>query len=185
MQFISDWSNGPEGTFIIYQDSTQGTGGDVMRVALSGDRTPRPLVNTPFDETDGVVSADGKWLAYVSTESGRNEVYVRQMGTGSERQPVSTAGGLTPRWRRDGRELYYLATASTMVFGATAPDGRLMAVTISPDGRPGVPIPLFSVRALGSQFDTKDGQRFLVNVENRSAPLPITVDLNWINRLRR
>ncbi len=88
-------------------------------------------------------------------------------------------------WRRDGRELYYLATASTMAFGATVLDGRLMAVSISPDGRPGVPTPLFSVRARGSQFDTKGGQRFLVNVESRNAALPVTVDLNWTTRLRR
>ena len=131
------------------------------------------------------MSGDGKWLAYVSTESGRNEVYLRAVGVGSERLRVSTAGGLSPRWRRDSRELYYLATASTMVFGATVRDGRLMAVAISPDGRPGVPTPLFSVLARGSQYDTKDGQRFLVNVENRGASLPITVDLNWTTRLRR
>jgi Tol biopolymer transport system component len=185
VQFVSDWSRDPEGPFIVYQDATPTTRIDLMRVALTGDRTPRPLVDTLFDDTDGVVSTDGKWLAYVSTESGRNEVYVRPIGTGTDRLPVSTAGGLTPRWRRDGRELYYLATASTMVFGATVPDGRLMAVTISPDGRPSVPTPLFSVRAVGSQFDTRDGQRFLVNVENRVASLPITVDLNWTTRLRR
>ncbi len=185
VQFISDWSNGPEGTFIIYQDFTPATRSDLMRVAVSGDGTPQRLVDTPFDDTDGVVSGDGKWLAYVSTESGRNEVYLRGVGVGSERLRVSTAGGLSPRWRRDSRELYYLATASTMVFGATVPDGRLMAVAISPDGRPGVPTPLFSVLARGSQYDTKDGQRFLVNVENRGASLPITVDLNWTTRLRR
>ena len=51
-----------------------------MLVAVSGDRTPRPLVDTAFDDTDGVVSANGKWLAYVSTDSGRNEVYVRAIG---------------------------------------------------------------------------------------------------------
>ena len=152
VQFISDWSNGPEGTFIIYQDVTPETRSDLMRVAVSGDGTPQRLVDTPFDDTDGVVSGDGKWLAYVSTESGRNEVYLRAVGVGSERLRVSTAGGLSPRWRRDSRELYYLATASTMVFGATVPDGRLMAVAISPDGRPGVPTPLFSVLARGSQY---------------------------------
>jgi Tol biopolymer transport system component len=183
VQFVSDWSNGPEGNFIIYQDTTPATRSDLMRVAVSGDRAPQRLVGTPFDDTDGVVSANGKWLAYVSTESGRNEVYVRAIGAGNDRLPVSTAGGLSPRWRRDSQELYYLATASTMQFGATAPDGRLMAVTISPDGRPGVPKPLFAVRARGSQYDTKDGQRFLVNVDTRAGAVPITVDLNWTARL--
>jgi hypothetical protein len=155
-----------------------------MRVPLWGDRAPRPLVNTPFNDTDGVVSTDGK-LAYVSTQSGRNEVYVRAMNPASDALKVSTAGGLSPRWRRDGKELYYLATASTMPFGATVPDGRLMAVKISADGQPAVPTPLFSVQARGSQYDTKDGQRFLVNVAGRSSSLPITVDLNWTARLPR
>ena len=103
VQFISDWSNGPEGTFIIYQASRQSARSDLMRVAVSGDGTPQRLVDTPFDDTDGVVSGDGKWLAYVSTESGRNEVYLRAIGVGSERLRVSTAGGLSPGWRRDSR----------------------------------------------------------------------------------
>ena len=92
-----------------------------MRVAVSGDRTPQRLVDTPFDDTDGVVSANGKWLAYVSTESGRNEVYVRAIGAGSNRHQVSTAGGLSPRWRRDSQELYYLATATTMLLAPLCP----------------------------------------------------------------
>ena len=185
VQFVSDWSNGPTGDFIIYQDATPTTRIDLMRVAVSGDRTPQRLVDTPFDDTDGVVSANGKWLAYVSTESGRNEVYVRAIGAGSNRHRVSTAGGLSPRWKRDSQELFYLATASTMLFGATVPDGRIMAVTISQDGRPSIPTPLFSVRARGSQDHTKDGQRFLVNVGTGGGSLPITVDLNWAARLPR
>jgi Tol biopolymer transport system component len=185
VQFVSDWVQGPEGSFIVYQDLTPTTRGDLMLVPLWGDRTPRPLVNTPFNDTDGVVSTDGKWLAYVSTQTGRNEVYVRAIDPASEARLVSIAGGLSPRWKRDGKELYYLATASTMPFGGTVPDGRLMSVTISSDGRPGVPTPLFSVRARGSQYDTKDGQRFLINVESGSGSLPITIDLNWTTRLRR
>ena len=83
---------------------------------------------------------------------------MRAIGAGSNRHLVSTAGGLSPRWRRDSQELYYLATASTMLFGATVPDGRLMAVTISPDGRPGIPTPLFSVRARGSRSGSEGRQ---------------------------
>ena len=185
VQFVFDWPKGPDGTYIIYQDATPKTRGDLMLVPLSGDRKPRPLVQTPFNDTDGVVSPDGKWLAYVSTEPERNEVYVQALGGSAERWRVSTAGGLSPRWRRDSKELYYLATASTMAFRATVPDGRLMAVTISSDGRPNIPTALFSVNARGSQYDTKDGERFLVNVETRGAGLPITIDLNWTTRLRR
>ena len=66
-----------------------------------------------------------------STESGRSEVYIRAMTGGNDRWPISTDGGVSPRWRRDGRELFYIATASTLAFGATVPDGRLMAVDVS------------------------------------------------------
>ena len=184
VQFVSDWARSPEGDFVIYQDYTPQTLNDLMLVPMSGEHTPQVLVQTAFNDTDGVASSDGKWLAYVSTESGRNEVYLRALRGSKERQLVSTGGGVSPRWRRDGRELYYLATASTMPFGATVPDGRLMAVSVSVDGRAGVPTPLFSVHARGSQYDTKDGQRFLINVAS-SASLPITVDTNWKARLSR
>jgi serine/threonine protein kinase len=90
-----------------------------------------PLVRTVGHDTDGRVSPNGRWLAYVSTETGRSEVYVRALAGGNGRWPISTDGGVSPRWRRDGRELFYIATASTLPFGATVPDGRLMAVEVS------------------------------------------------------
>jgi hypothetical protein len=105
--------------------------------------------------------------------------------SGTARRPVSTGGGVSPRWRSDGKELYYVATWSTMPFGATAPDARLMAVSVSADGAPGIPVPLFNISARGSQYDTKDGKRFLVNFEDVSSALPITVDLDWTRQLRR
>jgi len=123
-------------------------------------------------------------LAYVPNESGRNVVYLRAM-SGTARQKVSTGGGVSPRWRSDGKELYYVATWSTMALGATAPEARLMAVPVSADGVPGIPVPLFTIRARGSQYDTRDGKRFLVNFENVSSALPITVDLDWTRQLRR
>ena len=183
VQFVSDWVQSPEGGYIIYVDQSS-TGIDLMRVPMFGDRKPLPLVQTAADETSGVASSDGKLLAYVSNESGRSEVYLRAM-SGTTRQKVSTGGGVSPRWRSDGRELYYVATWSTMVFGATAPDARLMAVTVSADGVPGIPVPLFTIRARGSQYNTKDGKRFLVNFEDVSSALPITVDLDWTRQLRR
>ena len=105
-----------------------------MEVPLSGDHKPVPLVRTVGDDTDGRVSPNGRWLAYVSTESGRSEVYVRTLIGGTGRSRISTDGGV-PRWRGDGRELFYIATESTVQFGATTvPDGRLMAVDVNGGG---------------------------------------------------
>ena len=138
-QFISDWYQGAGGSFIIFQDVSPGTGLDVMQVALSGDRKPMPLVRTAGDDTDGRISPDGRWLAYVSTETGRSQVYVRALTGGRNRWPISTDGGVSPRWRHDGRELFYIATVSTVPFGATVTDGRLMAVEVSGGGNASSP----------------------------------------------
>jgi len=85
-----------------------------------GDRKPYAFLSTPFNEQGGVFSPDGRWVAYQSNESGRDEIYVRPFpGPGGQWQ-VSTAGGSDPRWRPDGKELYYLA-----------PDLKLMAAAVS------------------------------------------------------
>ena len=146
VQFVTDWYDGPGGSFIIFQDASPGTRLDLVQVALSGDRKPVPLVRTVGDDTDGRVSPNRRWLAYVSTETGRSEVHVRALTGGGDRWQISTDGGMSPRWRSDGRELFYIATASTLPFGATVPDGRLMAVEVTDAaGRftPGIPKLLF------------------------------------------
>ena len=135
MQFVSDWYEGAGGSFIVYQDLSPATGVDVIEVPLSGDHKPVPLVRTVGDDTDGRVSPNGRWLAYVSTESGRSEVCTsRTLIGGTGRSRISTDGGVSPRWRGDGRELFYIATGSTVPFGATVPDGRLMAVEVNGGG---------------------------------------------------
>ena len=129
------------------------------------------------------ISPDGKWIAYASDESGRMEVYAQHFPGPGGKIAISTSGGAQPRWRRDGRELFYLA-----------PDSRLMAVPIafSRDALdPGAPVPLFATH-VGSvaqgiarpQFAVSaDGQRFLMNNLSEDANLsPITVILNWARR---
>jgi Tol biopolymer transport system component len=189
VQFVTDWASTPEGQLIVYQDSTPGTGQDVMAITVGGPHTRRALVQTPADDMDGRVSPDGRWLAYTSNESGRIEVYIQPLRGSNDRWQVSSAGGVSPRWRRDGRELYYLAVAaSTLPFGGSVVEGRLMAVRIDTDRglRRGVPTPLFPVRARGGQFQPSiDGTRFLVNVGSGTAALPITVWTNWIQALAR
>jgi eukaryotic-like serine/threonine-protein kinase len=173
-QFAWDWAQTPTGQFIIYSDGSSETGRDLMLLPLEGERKPRPFLRTQFEETEARFSPDGKWVAYVSNESGRNEVYVRPFeGSGEKWQISTSSGGLSPRWRRDGRELYYL-TADDTIMAVGVQAGESFAV--------GKPTQLFHVepaRAGFGQYEvTPDGQRFLVNTGGTQSP-PVTVALNW------
>jgi hypothetical protein len=140
-------------------------------------------LKTNFSERQGQLSPDGRWVAYMSNESGHDEIYVRpfvQDGAGAAGSLVSTTGGIHPVWRTDGKELYYLA-----------PDGKLMAAPIQARDTTlevGVPVVLFQTHifgggvdnGLGRQYDVSRDGRFLINTlagENGSAP--ITLVLNW------
>jgi hypothetical protein len=165
----------------LYQSIVANRGFDVWVLPLAGDRKPQVFLNTGFDEGQGQFSPDGRWVAYVSNESGQYEIYVRPFpGPGGQWQ-ISDAGGMQPRWRPDGKELYYLAL-----------DGRLMAASIVASGatlEPGTPAALFqtriarefgSVALLRPQYDVAHDGRFLINMttEEATAP-PITISLNW------
>ncbi len=138
------------------------------------------LRSTPFSETAGAFSPDGRWIAYFSNESGRFEVYVQPFPGPGGRWQVSGAGGETPKWRSDGRELYYVA-----------PGGRLMAVEVKTGEsfEAGPPRFLFQTklrRLPGPQYDpSPDGQRFLVNLSEEDRSLPATVVLNWTAGVKR
>lgn len=144
-------------------------------------------VQAAMDQRGGEFSPDGRYLAYESNESGRFEVYVQPFPRAAGKWQVSNGGGTQPRWRRNGRELYYLA-----------PDARLMAVPVaaSADGRMvdiGVPVPLFQTRlATGptaiagrSQYAVApDGRFLLTTIVDNTAPSPITVVVNWTQLLK-
>ncbi len=180
----ADWSR--DGRLILYRERDVKTNEFSLKVLpVTGDRKPMPVVNTKGERTAGQFSPDGRWVAYSSNESGKREVVVTPFPGPGGKWQVSTAGGSEPRWRRDGRELFYLA-----------PDGKLMAVEVQqgPTFEAGVAKPLFQTRAREhvSSNDTfsydvsADGQRFLVNTDvGEAISSPLTVVFNWVAELKK
>jgi eukaryotic-like serine/threonine-protein kinase len=147
---------------------------------LEGDRKPVPLLATEYDETAGRFSPDGHLVAYRSDESGRPEVYVREFsGTSFGRKwQLSTSGGSNPRWRGDGRAVFYLAADGTVMQVEVNTTAGFQAVTLHT---------LFKLPAGATSFDvTGDGKRFLVGVPvEQDAQTPFTVALNWQQGLHK
>ena len=171
-----DWS--PDGKWILYQQTGQNAGIDLWLLPLDGDRKPVLYLQTPFNERAGAFSPDGRWIAYVSNESGQFQIYVQAIPANGAKYQISNAGGTQPRWRRDGKELFYVST-----------DRQVMAVPMALGARveAGTPQALFPAVGLTGYGPARDGQRFLVNVpagaEGAAAP-PITVVLNWTAGLK-
>ena len=168
----SDWSS--DGRFIIYKQGDPTTQSDVWVLPLFGDQKPFPLLQTQFEEKHARFSPDGRWIAFVSNESGREEVYVARFENPSEKWSISTSGGSSPRWNGNGKELFYLSS-----------DKKLMSVSVKTGTttfEAGVPAVLFKVDSITEDdYDvTADGQRFLINnnvAGGKSSPF--TVVLNW------
>ena len=183
----NDWS--PDGRFLLYSVFDPQTNSDLWVLPMEGDRTPWVFLRTPFYETAGAFSPDGRWVAYMSNESGRTEVYIRPFAASTASGAtanaatgqwlVSTAGGMHPRWRRDGKELYYIG-----------PGGEMMAAPITVTGStltPGAPVVLFPTRIYNGGTDTRQGRqydvtadgRFLIDTVLLEASAPITLLMNW------
>jgi eukaryotic-like serine/threonine-protein kinase len=171
---VSDWSG--DGRYLVYVGMSASTRGDLWMLPLFGNRTPIPVLRTPFNEVQGRLSPDGRRLAYTSDESGRYEVYVQSLPIPGERRVISVGGGSQPQWRGDGRELFYLSA-----------DQTVMAVDVTLDPwRVGRPTPLFqaSIRNLvlgpNNYVATADGQRFLIDsTELMDREKTVTMLVNW------
>ena len=153
-----------DGKYIVSSQIDPSTNRDIVLLSSSGDLKPQHIAATAANETQGQISPDGKWLAYTSDETGRFEIFVQSFPVPGSKRLVSTEGGIQARWRRDGKELFYVSA-----------DNMLMSIPVSPTGPNtfGVPVALFkmppfrNITGLGTlaQYDVSpDGQRILINV---------------------
>ncbi|MFN7983003.1 MAG: protein kinase [Vicinamibacterales bacterium] len=184
---VTDWST--DGRYVIFHRIDPKTERDLWVRPMTGNQSSWSFLTTPAVERNGRFSPDGRWVAYMSNESGRGEIYVRPFSTPTEAVPtgmpnravpVSLGGGIFPAWRADGRELYYLAG-----------DGSMMAVPIAVKNgvvEPGEPVKLFATRIMGGGIDDNQGRqydvardgRFLINtVLDDAKPTPLTLVQHW------
>jgi serine/threonine protein kinase/Tol biopolymer transport system component len=171
-----DWSG--DGRFIAFDISSAGGMKAIWILPLFGDRKPFAFERSEFSEFGAAFSPDGRWLAYVSEESGGREVYLQSFPDRGEKLRISIAGGVDPKWRADGRELFYQAL-----------NNQLMAVKLETGGRltASSPTALFKMNptSINDIYDVApDGQSFLVNTVSREDSSPITVVLNWAAGLK-
>jgi serine/threonine protein kinase len=184
LTFPKSWS--PDGRFILYAQVKPGTGADLLAIPMEPDAKPFVVVQTPANEDQGQFSPDGHWVAYTSNESGLSEIYVIPFPPSSSggKWLVSKGGGVQPRWRRDGKELFYIS-----------PDSKMMAseVNTQPVFQAGTPRALFQTGIVDTGIRTgpmswdlaPDGNRFLIISEKSTDASSLTVALNWRAGLRK
>lgn len=179
---VADWSR--DGRFLLYLELDPKMKDDVWALPMNvapGERKPIAVERTPAEELYPSFSPDGHWIAYTSDESGRSEVYVRPFppeGSRVGKWLVSQNSGFAPRWRGDGKELFYVSE-----------DGNLVAVSVNIRGTAferGTSVLLFKVPATTDFNVTRDGRRFLFAVPSGDAvQARFTVVLNWMSLLKR
>jgi eukaryotic-like serine/threonine-protein kinase len=188
----TDWSR--DGRFIlcVQGEIINRNSGEIWVFPASGDHKPRVFIRAPAAAYDGQFSHDGHWVAYVSKESGREEVYVvpfdgNQVASTpplgqvaiTKRWQVSANGGAFPRWRRDGKELFYVAPGGEFTVTRVEAKGKEFSVSEA--------LPLFreSPSAVASPYDVSpDGQRFVVNGFGERGTLPLTLVVDWKELLK-
>jgi Tol biopolymer transport system component len=192
-QSAQDWSR--DGQFLLYSVAVGGqsdkptTSHDLWFLPLMPGnpdyRKPKIYLKTAFNENQGQFSPDGRFVAYVSDSSGRDEIIVQPFPRASDgKWTVSQGGGVAPRWSGNGKELFYISA-----------DSKMMAVdvTTNPKFKRGIPKALFQAPISGGanarhviRYDvTADGKKFLINSAAAEGPSPITVVLNWTGLLKK
>ena len=179
-RFPGSWST--DGLRLALTEWSPDTMRDIWILTLNGEHQTVPMISTAYDEHSPFFSPDGRWLAYVSDESGRSEVYVQSYPAGRGRWLVSTSGGTEPVWSADGTELFYRS------------GDAMMAVSVRTEGEfaAGAPSMLFDKPLKRGIYDspsydvTADGERFLmIERDLESAPTQVNVVLHWDQELQR
>ena len=177
-----------DGKFLLFftGNALSATGNDIWVLPLTGDGKPRPFIQTEFNEYYPEISPDGRWVAYSSSESGRNEIYVAPFPGPGGKWQVSQGGGVYPRWRGDSGELYFQSQDGPLM--AATVDGRGAAFVVGEVSR------LFEPRMRNVGFAgsnahnfavSPDGQRFLIALtEDSATEPPITFVVNWTSALK-
>ncbi|MDA2930745.1 protein kinase [Acidobacteria bacterium AH-259-O06] len=177
---LTDWS--ADGRFLLYNAPNPQTRGDVWMLPLSEEGKPTPFLQQSFDQREAQFSPDGRWVTYYSNESGTRQVYVQPFPATGGKWQISTQGGVEPRWRRDGKELFYIAGSNLMAVEVNTRGSSLEA---------GIPKVLFEASFAGlgtrnSYVVSADGRRFLIITPvEQAASSPITVVLNWTTELAK
>jgi Tol biopolymer transport system component len=179
--YPTDWSH--DGKYLMFYKDEPGTRLDIWGFSMAEKRAA-PIVNTVYTEAFATISPNGKWMAFQSDHSGRNEIYVQffdgLIGGTRKMWQISSGGGL-PRWRGDSAELFYMTS-----------DGRVMAVSFRENNgevQTGTPVKLFQTRPLPKTWNlydvSSDGQRFVVTLPLEwTSSVPITVVTNWAEKLK-
>jgi serine/threonine protein kinase len=178
VKYPNDWSS--DGKFLAFHQAPQGIN-EIWMLSLTGERKATPFLQFKFSSANSTFSPNGKWLAYSSTESGDQKVYVVPFpGLGGKWQ-VSPGGGSYPRWRRDGKELFYLSADNKIVAAEVKADGANFAI--------GAVNPLFETRVCRTNFGgfdvAADGQRFIICHEPGQPNVAITLVENWDAELKK
>jgi serine/threonine protein kinase len=177
----TDWS--PDGRFILL-DINYSVLSEIDVLPLTGDRKPYPFAKSQFPERSGHFSPDGRWVAYTSRDPGRDEVYVAPFPGPGGKWQISSSGGRMPRWRRDGRELYFVAEDDTLMLAEVeASQNKFEVKNVRPLFRANLAPE--AMERIGSYDVTADGTRFIINAGSDEAQPPITLVLNWNAALKK
>jgi len=170
-----------DGRLLLFNRLSESGTTDIWALPRGGEGKPYTVLAGPADIQSTQPSPDGRFVAYQSSESGRYEIFIQDFPPTGRRWPISTAGGFSPQWRSDGKELFYVAGSTLMAVDIRIAEGRL---------EPGLPHALFEAPFISAGRNlfvpSRDGRRFLAVLRlEHAAARSITVELNWLSRLKQ